>query len=69
MKAGSVLLEATRYQAKLDARAAPPYERLPQLALSRIDRDIGGFEFEQLFDATRFRRPLADSVEGNRLVA
>ncbi|MBU6270341.1 MAG: LPS-assembly protein LptD [Betaproteobacteria bacterium] len=65
----TVLLRATRYQSILDARAAPPYERLPQLSLSRIDRDIGGFEFEQLFDATRFRRPLADSVEGNRLVA
>jgi LPS-assembly protein len=65
----TVLLRATSYQSILDARLAPPYERLPQVSLSRTDRELGGFEIEQLYDASRFRRPLEGAVEGSRVVA
>ena len=65
----TVLLRATAWQSILDARLAPPYERLPQISISRQDRDLGAFELEQLYDASRFQRPLAGAAEGTRLVA
>lgn len=65
----TVLLRTTRYQSILEARLAPPYERLPQVSLTHLRRDIGGFDTETLLDATAFRRPLEGSPEGARLVA
>ena len=60
----------TRYQNILEARAAPPYERLPQLAATYTKRDFaGGFDFVSVFDATRFTRPLLDSPDGVRVFA
>lgn len=65
----NVMLRATRYQSILDARLAPPYERVPQLNATWARRDVQGFDSELLLDATWFRRPLADSPEGARFVA
>ena len=65
----TVMMRATTYQNILDARLAPPYERVPQLNALWSRRDVGGFDAESMFDATRFRRPLLDTAEGARLVA
>ncbi len=65
----TVLMRTTSYQNILDARLAPPYERLPQLNASWVRRDVNGFDAESMFDATWFRRPLIQSPEGSRLVA
>lgn len=63
------LARATRYQSILDARLAPPYERVPQLSATHTRRDVAGFDFETLFDATQFRRPVVGATEGLRLLA
>ena len=65
----SLYMRAVRYQNILDARAAPPYERLPQVTLTYTKRDLKGFELISTFDATSFSRPLIESPEGIRLVA
>ena len=65
----SFLVRATRYQNILDARLAPPYERLPQVQANWVRRDIAGLDAEVMLDATAFSRPLADTAEGLRLVA
>ena len=67
--AWSVLLRAARYQSILDARASPPYERVPQLMATHVRRDLSGFDTETLFDATWFRQPVVGAPEGVRLVA
>jgi LPS-assembly protein len=64
-----VSVHATRYQNILDARAAPPYERLPQVTGTYTKLDLAGFEFVSVLDATSFSRPLIVSPEGVRLVA
>ncbi len=64
-----LMLRTTQYQSILDARDAPPYQRLPQVRLSNTTRDLGGFDLTNSFDATRFSRRLANSVEGWRMVA
>ncbi len=65
----NLLMRAGRYQNILDARLAPPYERLPQLALTWQRRGLRGVDADFLLDATQFRRPLADAPEGTRLIA
>lgn len=65
----NLLIRANRYQNILENAFAPPYERLPQLAASTIRRDVSGFDITQLFDATTFRRPLANQPEGSRVVS
>lgn len=65
----TVLMRTSSYQNILDARLAPPYERLPQLNATWARREMGGFDAEAMFDATWFRRPLVASPEGARLVA
>jgi LPS-assembly protein len=65
----SLVVRASRYQNILENALAPPYEKLPQLSASTIRRDVAGFDITQLFDATTFRRPLANSPEGSRLVS
>lgn len=64
-----LLVRATEYQSILDARDAPPYQRLPQFRLSNTTRDLGGFDIATTLDATRFTRRLIASPEGWRLVA
>lgn len=58
----------TSYQNILDARLAPPFERLPQLRLSRMASDVRGFDLSLVNDLTWFSRPLAGSAEGMRFV-
>ena len=59
---------ALQYQNILDARAAPPYNRLPQLLLSTVRRDQLGFDYGLLSDASWFSRDLPGSPEGGRFV-
>jgi LPS-assembly protein len=65
----NLTIRANRYQNILENAFAPPYEKLPQVAASTIRRDVSGFDITQLFDATTFRRPLANQPEGTRLVS
>lgn len=64
----SLLGRMTSYENILEARVAPPYERMPQIRLSRLATDVGGFDIGLINDVTWFRRPLAGSAEGMRLV-
>jgi len=57
-----------QYQNLLDARLAPPFDRLPQLSLSTVRRNVAGFDLSLMSDASWFRRDLAGSAEGARLV-
>lgn len=63
-----VRARALAYQNILEARDAPPYDRLPQLTLTRLVRDLYGFDVDVLADTTRFSRDLAGSALGNRLI-
>ncbi len=65
----SALVRSSSWQNILDAVAAPPYDRIPQLQLRHRRRDLNGFDIDGLYDATWFTRPLAGSTEGLRLVA
>ena len=56
----------TRYQNILEARAAPPYEKIPQFQVSTYRTDVNGFDIGLLNDVTWFSRPLAGSAEGMR---
>jgi len=55
-----------RYQNILEARLAPPYEKLPQFQLSTYRTDVHGFDVGLLNDVTWFSRPLRGSAEGMR---
>ncbi|MEZ5659678.1 MAG: LPS assembly protein LptD [Burkholderiaceae bacterium] len=63
-----VLFRATQYRSILDARDAPPYQRLPQLRLTSNVRDWRGFDVSTLVDATYFTRRLPGAIEGLRMV-
>lgn len=63
------LARMTKWQNILDARNAPPYERMPQFQARHLRNDVGGFDFATVFDATWFSRPLANAPEGLRVVA
>lgn len=64
----SMLVRALRYQNILEARLAPPYEKVPQLQLTNDIVDLHGFDISLLSDMTQFRSPQPGAVEGNRLV-
>jgi LPS-assembly protein len=57
-----------QYQNILEARAAPPYDRLPQLTLINNQRDLSGFDLGFIADATDFSRDLPGSARGTRLI-
>lgn len=63
-----VRARALRYQNILEARDAPPYDRLPQLTLTNNQRDLRGFDIGLLADATEFSRDLAGSPRGSRMI-
>jgi LPS-assembly protein len=65
----TVLARAASYQNILEARAAPPYSRVPQLAANWDLRDLKGFDLASGFDLSRFERPIAGSAAGWRAVA
>jgi LPS-assembly protein len=56
----------TRYENILEARLAPPYEKVPQFQLSTYRTDVNGFDIGLVNDVTWFSRPLAGSAEGMR---
>jgi LPS-assembly protein len=56
----------TRYQNILEARLAPPYEKVPQFQVSTYRTDVGGFDIGLINDVTWFSQPLAGSAEGMR---
>ena len=58
----------TRYQNILEARLAPPYEKIPQFQLSTYRTNVKGFDIGLINDVTWFSRPLAGSAEGVRAV-
>ena len=64
-----VLVRATQFRSILDARDAPPYQRSPQINVSRQIRNYRGFDLSTEFDATYFTRRLPGSIEGLRFVA
>lgn len=64
----NMLVRALRYQNILEARLAPPYEKVPQLQLTNNQVDVNGFDISLLSDMTQFRSPLPGAVEGSRLV-
>lgn len=65
----TLTVNTTSYQNILEARNAPPYERLPQVTALWSRLDERGFDLESTFDAALFRRPLPGAVEGARFVA
>ncbi|MCL4184272.1 MAG: LPS-assembly protein LptD [Burkholderiaceae bacterium] len=64
----TVLFSIQKWQSILDARPGP-YERVPQLQLRQVLRDLGGFDVDTTIDATQFAAPVAGQPEGWRLVA
>ena len=64
----TVFAGATRWQNILDARLAPPYDRLPSLQALNEQRDLGGFDISSRMEAVQFRRDLAPSPGGWRFI-
>ena len=64
----NMMLRGIRYQNILEARLAPPYEKVPQLQFTNNKVDLKGFDLTTLVDMTQFRNPRPDAVEGTRLV-
>lgn len=64
----NVLLRATQYRSILDARDAPPYQRLPQIRVRNHTRGFYGFDTATKMDATYFTRRLDGAEEGLRVV-
>lgn len=62
------LVRGIRYQNILEARDAPPYEKVPQLQATNNMVDVNGFDISLLGDMTQFRSPAINAVEGTRLV-
>jgi LPS-assembly protein len=64
----TVRARVLQYQNILEARAAPPYNRLPQLTVTNNQRDLRGFDFGLIADATEFSRDLPGSAQGGRMI-
>ncbi|MEI7445786.1 MAG: LPS-assembly protein LptD [Burkholderiales bacterium] len=71
----TVTVRALSYQNILEARNAPPYDRLPQLTVVNAKRDLAGFDVITAMDASRFTRSpvMVDGVaqpfaEGTRVI-
>lgn len=62
-------LGVLQHQNILEARNAPPYDRLPQLTLQHARRDLSGLDFLTTIDLSQFQRRLAATAEGWRLTA
>ncbi|MFP5407186.1 MAG: LPS-assembly protein LptD, partial [Gammaproteobacteria bacterium] len=52
----SLLVDVQKWQAILDARPGP-YERVPELQLRQVRRDVEGFDIDTTLDATLFSSP------------
>jgi LPS-assembly protein len=62
----NLLIRTATYQNILENSLAPRYEKLPQLTATTLRRDVNGFDINQTFDFTTYRRPLANQPEGSR---
>ena len=58
-----------QHQNILEARSAPPYDRLPQLTLNHARRDLSGLDLLTTIDLSQFQRRLSGTAEGWRLMA
>jgi LPS-assembly protein len=65
----AVRLNVMQYQNILEARNAPPYDRLPQLTVTGARRDFGGADLTMTLDTNNFRRDLAGTAQGWRMTA
>ncbi len=65
----AVRLNVMQYQNILEARNAPPYDRLPQLTVTGARRDFGGVDLSMTLDTNNFRRDLAGTAQGWRMTA
>ncbi|HYF60498.1 MAG TPA: LPS-assembly protein LptD [Burkholderiaceae bacterium] len=65
----TVAAQVLQYQNILEARAAPPFDRLPQVTVTNALRDLYGFDVNFRADAVAFSRDLPGSAEGARLIA
>jgi LPS-assembly protein len=63
-----VTARALAYQNILEARGAPAYDRMPQISALHSQRDLAGFDFLMAADASEFRRDLAGSAQGARMI-
>ncbi|RPH46537.1 MAG: LPS-assembly protein LptD [Burkholderiales bacterium] len=63
-----VTARALAYQNILEARSAPAYDRMPQITALHSKRDLAGFDFLVAADASDFRRDLANSAQGARMI-
>jgi LPS-assembly protein len=64
----TLLMRAASFQNILEAKAAPPYARVPQIAARWDSRGLGGLDFASGFDVSRFERPLSASPAGWRVI-
>ena len=64
----SFIARYSKFQSILDNLTSPQYERVPQFTLTRAGRDVNGFDFSVLADATLFKQPLVGATEGWRAV-
>jgi LPS-assembly protein len=64
----TVRARVLQYQNILEARAAPPYDRLPQLTVTNYQRDLAGVDLGFIGDATSFSRDLAGAPRGERMI-
>ena len=64
----NMMVRGIRYQNILEARLAPPYEKVPQLQFTNNKVDLDGFDLTTLVDLTQFRNPRPGAVEGARMV-
>ncbi|MFZ9405902.1 MAG: LPS-assembly protein LptD [Burkholderiaceae bacterium] len=56
-----------QHQNILEARNAPPYDRLPQITLNHARRDLSGLDLLTTVDLSQFQRRLAGTAEGWRM--
>ncbi len=64
-----VRVNVMQFQNILDARASPPYDRLPQLVVSHQQRDVAGLDFGVTVDTNNFRRDMPGTAQGWRITA
>jgi LPS-assembly protein len=64
----SLRVDVQKWQSILDARPGP-YERVPQIQLRQLRRDVNGFDIDTNFDATMFESPTPLGPQGWRFVA
>jgi LPS-assembly protein len=62
----SLLLDVQKWQPILDARPGP-YERVPQMQLRQVKRDVAGFDIDTTLDATLFASPTPTGPQGWRM--